>query len=169
MPITTVLGHVSRAMDFFNKQNLFFAFGKQTPWEDEDFPDILDPEITEIVEPLGYKMIENKYMVVPDNENGTIMYRDSRWRTIPFDKAIEEKSRWVYIECFLRYDELPLGTYRQIGVYSNLIRADETPIGKMALVDNEIKDHGILEFVDNIRRVTRQLEQREHFSLIIEF
>ena len=169
MPITTTLGHVSRAKDFFNKEKIFFAFGRQTPWEDEDIPDAPSVEMADMEEPLGFKAVENKYMVVPDDENGTILYRDSRWRIVPFDKTLEEKSRWVYIECNIHYDELPLLTYRQIGVYSGLEHAEDVPVGKTALLPEEVKGTGILEFVDNRRRVTRQADQREHFSIIIEF
>ena len=169
MPVTTTLGHVSRAMDFFNKAKLFFAFGRQTPWDDEDIPDAPSVEMIDVEEPLGFKAVENKYMVVPDDENGTILYRDSRWRIVPFNEALAEKSRWVYIECYVRYDELPLLTYRQMGVYAGLERAEDVPVGKLALLPEEVENTGILEFVDNRRRVTRQVDQREHFSIIIEF
>jgi len=168
MPIATTLNHVSRACDFFNKPLVFFGFGRQTPWPDEENPDPPSPEMENIEEPIGYKQAENKYMVVPD-DGGTIAYRDGRWRIVPYDQAVSERSRWVYLECQVYYDELPLGTYRQIGVYTGLIKGADIPPGKTALAPEEVKDAGILEIVENRRRVTRQIDQKEYFSIIIEF
>jgi hypothetical protein len=168
MAITTTLGHVSRAIDFYNKPSIFFGFGKQTPWANEDAPDAPLVSATAIEEPLGYKQIESKYMVVPD-ENGTIVYRDSRWSAIPVDQAYDKKCRWVYIECYLRYDELPLGEYRQMGVLTGLTRKVDVPSGKPALLPEEVDNPGILEVLDNSKVTTRNANQKELLSIILEY
>lgn len=168
MAITTVSGHVARALDFYNRDDIFFAFGKQTPWENEDMPPAPEITMTDIEDILGFKQVENKFMVVPDEE-GMLIYRDSRWTIIGANEAFEKSSRWVYIDVYLRYDELPLGEYRQIGVYSRLQKNDDIPSGQMALLPTEVKHNGVLEVVDNRKRAIRQSDQKEQLSIIIEF
>jgi len=127
MAITTNRAHVVRALDFFNKSETYFAIGKRTAWSEEDGsgasdtnPPAPDTMTTEIKETIGFKKVENIFMVVPDNDEGTISYRDSRWKVVPADQALAQNAKWVYIDTTIRYDELPLGFYRQIGVFTDL-------------------------------------------------
>lgn len=121
MAITTNGAHVSRALDFFNKDNIYFAIGKSTAWNEADTP--IEPSITDeaLQEIIGYKKVETMYMVVQDEVNGTISYRDSKWSVVAPDQAMDRSSKWVYLDTTLRYDELPLGYYRQVGLYTGLI------------------------------------------------
>lgn len=120
MAIATVGAHVTRALDFFSKSNIYLALGKTTPWNETDTPPEPEVDDAEIQEIIGFKKIETIYMVVEDNVNGTILYKDSKWRVVPPDQALAEKAVCVYIDTSIRYDELPLEGYRQVGVYSGL-------------------------------------------------
>ncbi len=168
MATTTINGHVSRALDFFERNDIYFGIGHPDPWSNEEYPPAPEISTTGITSPIGYKKVETIYLVVPDEE-GTIAYRDKRWRVVPADKAIEEGARWVYIDCYLRYDELPLSDYRQIGVISRLKPAEGVPPGKYNLLPEEVADAGILEVIDNRKKVPRQIDQKEMLSLVIEF
>lgn len=168
MATTTINGHVARALDFFERNDIYFGIGRPDPWADEQFPPAPTIETTDLTTPIGFKKVESVYMVVPDTE-GEIVYRDKRWKIVPANQAIEEGARWVYIDCYLRYDELPLSDYRQIGVYSRLKPKTSVPPGKYNLLPSEVDDRGILEVLDNRKRVSRQIDQKENLTLVIEF
>jgi hypothetical protein len=78
---STALSHVSRAMDLFESEALYVGIGQQSAWTDENNPPRTDPNDLVINQIIGYKKVEDKYMVVPDDA-GSIQYRDSVWRII---------------------------------------------------------------------------------------
>lgn len=172
MAISTTRGHVSRAVAFFKEPEIFFGFGRQTPWsntdEDGEIPDAPSMDSTEIEEPIGFKSTDRVHLVVP-SEEGSIIYKDSRWEIVPLDQAYTKNSRHVYIECTLRYDEIPLIDYRQIGILTELQRQESVDAGKAALVPSEVANQGILQILDNRKPTIRQKDQKEQLSLIIEF
>lgn len=168
MAITTVGAHVSRALDFFAKQDIYFAIGRTTPWEDDNNPPSPNSDMTSIDEVIGYKKLEASHLVIPDDA-GTISYRESNWKIVPKDDAYTQKAKWVYIETTIRYDELPLGFYRQIGVYTGLKLKSTTEAGQTALLPDQVEDPGILEIVDNRGPSNRLADQKEKLTLIIEF
>ena len=157
LPITTTVGHVSRAISFFELSNVYFALGKPSPWEGETEPDL-----------IGMKRVDVKSLVVPDEE-GTVVYRDQTWRKISADEAIQLGAHWVYIEASILYDELPAVAYRQIGVFSRVKLNDEVPASKSILLPEDIKNVGILEILDQRKVVTRNEDSKDTFSMIIEF
>ena len=169
MAVTTLAGHVRRAIDFFNDDTIFIGVGRQTSWEDEENPEAPRVTMTKIEEPLGFKKVEKKYLIIPDENDGSIIYRDSKWSIVPVSEAYEKVARWVYIECTLNYDEIPLGVYRQVGVLSGLKRASGVSETKNALSSTEIVSQGNLLVVDNRIPTTRQKYQRETLSFILEF
>jgi len=236
MAMSTMEGHTSRALDFYAKDDIYFAIGKTTPWADELQPPVLTLH-TRLQEIVGYKQVDTKYLLVPVTEGGTLQYSGQSWKTvsIPFlreltssastgtnilelddvtgieegdklrvekefysevsdvnqgnstitisdnldqdyeigDKvefgAISEGSRWVYVGTTIVYDELPLIEFRQVGLVSGLIRVTGIPPAQNVLLPNEVEDYGILEVIQNRRKVTRSIDQRERLSLILEF
>lgn len=121
MAIVTEGAHVSRALDFFVKPNIYVGIGKSTPWNDEDTPPTPTSDITELEEIIGYKKVEATYLVIPDETNGTISYRDTKWSVVSQSEAMAKNAKYVYLETSIRYDELPLIAYRQIGLFSGLV------------------------------------------------
>lgn len=86
--------------------------------------------------------------------------------------ALVEGARYVYVDCYLNYDEFPIVTYRQIGLCTgvtpntvDVMRSAEYAIGGTA----EYTSLGVLEVLDNRVPATRDANQRELLSLIIEF
>ena len=168
MAISTVYDHVDRAISFVNKTNLFLGIGKQTPWVDEDVPQVPSINTLTIVEPLGFIKVELQQLVVPD-ESGTIEYRDGNWKAVSEEDAFTLNSKWVYVSAYLKYAEFPLGSYRQIGLFSGLQRAEGVDVGQVILLPSEVADTGILHIIDNRKVTTRQEEQKEHINFILEF
>lgn len=176
MAVTTIHSHVNRALDFFSKNQTYFAIGKATPWDDQFNPEISDTNpptpdtgASDLEGVIGYKKVETIYMVVPDEENGTIAYKDTKWRIVPADQVVAEGARWVYLDATIRYDELPLGFYRQVGVYTGLEVADGINPSKYNLLPSEVSDNGVLEVIDNRQPSNRQSDQKEKLSLVLEF
>lgn len=242
MAIATRHGHVARAIEFFKRNDKYFAVGRTTPWDDETQPPAPSTTAYDIEELVGLKKVDNCYLVVPDNVNGTIEYRGSKWRivteslettvagidpipegtlTIPVTSllgmavgqrlrvaklyegtitaidpannkvtldtatpamiepgspveggALVEGARWVYMDAYLRYDQFPLVTYRQIGIYSSVEPSNVDTMRSKAYSDtgeNEYIRAGILEVLDNRKPTPREIDQKEMLSLIIEF
>lgn len=176
MAVTTLKGHVSRALDFYDKVDIYFGLGKTTPWLDESGnPDESNPptpkNTDELIDPAGYKKVESKFLVVPsDDGTGELTYRNSRWKIVPYDKALEKGARWVYVSSFIAYSEFPTDmSYRQIAVFTRLKVADDTASGKSNLLPEEVADPGIIEVIDNRTPVYREADQREKLVVIIEF
>ena len=170
--ITTLSGHVSRALDFYSKNNIFFSIGRTQPWENEQIPPTpINTDTTEDVQ--GYKLVDSKFLVVPVLEEGKpyeISYRGTRWKIIAEGDAVTLGARWVYIMSFIEYEEFPIDmVYRQIGVYTRLVRAEGVPPGKANLLPSEVLDPGILEVIDNRKPTYRELDQREKLAVVIEF
>lgn len=181
MAICTLLGHVSRALLFAEKESKYFSIGKPTPWSDKEVDDFdptkdyemnpPEPKNTDtILDIVGFKKVEFCSMVVPDNASGTLEYRGTKWRIVPKEQAYREGARWVYISSELMYTELPVTVpYRQVGVHTGVqLRADVNP-AKYAIIPDEVDDPGILEILDNRKPVYRDSDVKEKIKMILEF
>lgn len=172
LPVTTIVGHASRAISFFELPNVYFGLGRTSPWEEETAPGFSAPlpsvEATNLDELIGMKRVDVKSLVVPDDE-GTVVYRDQTWRKISAQEAIELGAHWVYIEASILYEELPAVAYRQIGVFSRVTLKEGVPATKSILLPDDISNVGILEVLDQRKVVTRNEDSRDTFSMIIEF
>ncbi|MMZ43497.1 hypothetical protein D1872_50490 [compost metagenome] len=168
MAISTVYGHVSRALDFFKHESLYFCIGRTTPWDDETIPPAPDVNTQDVEEAVAFKKVLEKKMVVPDPA-GTIFYMGNMYREITSDQAEAEKCRWVFVSTTLSGSEVPLASFRQVGLYSGLKPKDTVTPGKIALLPNEVDDTGLLEVLDNRKVTHRQEDQGEKLSLVIEF
>lgn len=92
MASTTTVGHVSRALDFFDRTDVFWAIGRTTAWPNdgsgntETVPAFIPPtdnvDAVQLEETVAYKKVQTRYMVVPDNANGTIVYRNGKYRIV---------------------------------------------------------------------------------------
>lgn len=180
MAILTLQGHVSRAIDFFNKDSIYMAIGKSTPWDKDtvkDYEESRDydafppaPANTDnLLEVIGYKKVEFRSLVVQD-DNGTLEYRGSKWKIVPIADAIQMGARWVYISTTLTYNELPTEfPYRQVGVYTGVQLSAGVDENKYNLLPSEVNNPGLLEVLDNRKPVFRDNDVRETIKLIMEF
>lgn len=254
---TTLLGHVERALSFFNESENFVGFAKTTAWADETSPPTPDPAArnigmviseswsgtsmtsanakaninrnlftggsqTFIVKALtsstyevrdantntlqgntsyatqtaarsnivtgldikvsgtlvandsytftadgaiGFKKVSVKYLVVPDS-SGTITYNSQKYLIVDPTDARDLNARWVYVETEFDYSELPIQPFRQLGIFSNLVR--NNGVTADILLPNQISSTGSLVVLDNRKVIYRSTEQREIISYIIE-
>ena len=167
--ITTRSGHVSRALDFYNKSSIFFGLGKTSNWDDENNPPS-PTDTEEFVEPVGYKKVESKFLVVPDNENGELSYKSNKWKIVSPEEAIEKGAKWVYITTTISYDELPTNiSYRQVAVFTGLEPVDSADPKSYVYRKDEVSNQGIIEVIDNRTPTYREADQREKLVIILEF
>lgn len=180
MASSVISGHVSRALDFYNTSNIYFGLGKTTSWSSDSTPtsnptndDTNPPEPTStdtLQEILGYKRVESKFLVYPDN-SGEVTCNGRRWKIVTNpDEALSLGARWVYLASWLLYDELPTdASYRQVGVFSELTKKSSVPSGKSALLPSEVEDPGVLQAIYHRKPVYRDAAQREQLIAIITF
>ena len=185
MALLTMKGHISRAMDFFNKESIYAAIGKSSKWAQNDCKELegdsFDPNkdydsyppapaITDdLLEVIGYKKIEFRSLVVQDDD-GTLEYRGSKWKMVEPENALAEGARWIYLSTTLTYNELPTSLpYRQVGIYTGLSAVEGIPESQYVLLPEEVSDTGILEILDNRKPVYRDSDVRETIKLILEF
>jgi hypothetical protein len=245
---STTFSHGSRAFDVFSSNSLYYGIGHQSPWADDSNPPTVNYNDIDIYQVIGYKKVEDVYMVVPD-PNGSIIYRDSQWRVISpvryrfqlvaevnqgdtslviqsedpnklaaltvgtkiiFQSGqsagmsslisnisgsgtqltltisdsvdityavgswihwgiVSERCRACLIGTWIRYDELPLFPYRVVGVFNRLVVAAGVPSTTTALLPNQVQDPGFLECVQYRQPFSRNIDQREYLSVIMEF
>lgn len=181
MAICTLKAHVSRAMDFYNKDSVYFAIAKPTAWGSGDLGDSFDPEqdydgfppvpknTDELIDIIGFKKAEFRAMVIQD-DNGTLEYRNTKWKIVNYADAPDLGARWVYISTYINYDELPIDMpYRQVGVFTNLVPKAGVPVGQYVLTPEQVESEGLLEVIDNRKPIYRDTDVREHIKLILEF
>lgn len=172
LPITTTVGHVSRAISFFELKNIYLGLGRTSPWTGETEKNFSAPlpsvSATKLDELIGMKRIDVKSLVYPDDE-GTIVYRDKTWRKLSVEDAIKYGAHWVYLECSINYDEFSAVAYRQIGIFSRVTLKSGVAPYKSIVLPNEIENQGILEVLDQRKVVTRNEDSKDTFSMIIEF
>lgn len=183
MAITTLKGHVSRALDFYDKDTSYFILGRTTPWTeadrtsntptsvvtvDDNHPPtpVKTDDITDIV---GMKKVEAKFLVVPD-ESGTLSYMNKKWKIIPKEEALNEGARWVFITSTIKYTEFPVDvSYRQVGACTSVKLQESADPNNYVVLPTDIKDKGILEILDNRKPIYREADQVEILKLVVEF
>lgn len=169
MSVSTVASHVKRALSFFNDPAIYLGIGKSSAWADDNNPPAPDTNATTLLELIGFRKADNVYMVVQDNTNGTIAYQNTKWSIVTPSNAYTQGAKWVYVSATINYDELPLGYYRQVGVFSGLQLANGVSGSQLALLPAQVSNVGTLEVIDNRQPSNRQTNQKETLSVVIEF
>ena len=159
---------VWQALQVVEAANAWIGIGKNSAWNAEDTPEQIDPNATIISDLIALKKAETLTLVVPD-EAGTIEHLGQKWATVAKDDARAKKARWVYVAAWLRYDEVPVVTYRQTGVYLGTEMKPEVAPGKLVLLPTEIHDAGYLAVMNNRNPIPRAEDQKELVEFIIEF
>lgn len=157
MPTATTTAYVDSALALLAKsETTYLALGKKTPWENESIPPMAEEDITDIQEIIGFKKMDTVSLCRPlgageTTNYPTITYKGSNWVLIPKEKAHEEGAYHLYFATTVTGTELPTGTYRQVGVYTEL----KTSAQKKALLPGEVTSRGKLQFYDNRQQFNR--------------
>lgn len=157
----------------FLQNDYWCALGrKDTAWgRPENPPDAT--VATPMVEVLGYRKVQKKRLVVPDQEHGSIIWRNLKLTKVE-DKDMLKKTkgvypRWALLTCTITTSELTTGGhFRQVGLYTDLV--------PMAAYDDyeyltpaQVSDPGNLIYIENIEQIYRLSNQIEEISFLLEF
>jgi hypothetical protein len=154
---------------------VFIGVGGLTPWATGTLPNGTTGEVvpkvaydSQITDLVGMKKADLIHYVIPDNVNGTIEQLGQKWRILSEAEAIPQNCKWVYVQAWLNYDNFPIVTYRQTGVYTGVQLNDGVPVNKQILLPVDIKDKGFLLVMSNRSPMTRDVIQKESVEFIIE-
>lgn len=170
MGVITLKSHIRRAIEFINKESIYIGLGGQAAWEYEPSGTVEIPTPTPtdgISDPFVFGHIVSKLLVYPDPA-GELDYRGYRFNISTEEEAYANAARWVYTSFEFRYDEAPMGTYRKVGIYSDLLLAPETVI-KSIYTPVEVQSQGILEYLMHIEPITRSANKIDRAIIILSF
>lgn len=159
MPTSTLISHIEAAVALQQRSaGAYMAIGKTSAWDNEANPPEEDSNTEALTEVIGYKKVSQFSLARPLKTDETtsypvVTYGGQQWVLIPVDKAFEEKARWVYVAAEISPDDLPFGTFRQIGVYLDLV--PKSGVTKQNLLPDEVQSAGRLQFFEN-----RELQNR---------
>lgn len=172
--VITDRSHVQSALDFktLYLPNTYIGIGRTTPWSDEQNPPACDPAANQISEVIGYKLVSSFTLVRPPNAGETIpenaiIYRDTPWIIISDEQAYLQNATYVYISADIVGDELPLATFRQTGLYLNLI--PNSGVTQPNLIPSQVQSYGILKGYVNDVPVTRTVGQTTTLEFLLSF
>lgn len=152
MAIATNKSRVYATLGFLNElDNMYIALGKTTPWENENQPPQEDPNATDVQELIGFKRVTKglpcrKLGKDQEPKYPTVTYGGSIYELIPTEKAFEENADKAYLEVSINEEDLPLGKYRQVGIYTGL----QSKTGAECLLPKDVVNNGVLQILANI-------------------
>lgn len=124
---------------------------------------------------IGFKQVERRMLCIPDAD-GDIDYAGGNFRSVPtataaqLQAAYDSGARHVFVEAVLRYVELPLKSFRQSAVFTQLQPKSTvaTPYPQV-LLPSQVERIGAMELVVNDSVVVRQANHREFMRYVLEF
>lgn len=168
MATLTLEHHTNRGISFLSTPSLYIAIGRTTPWADENAPPAEVPGTTDIDEIIGMKPVTLRKHMVEDAENGTVFWDNKIWRLVNADEALTLKTQYCYLEAQVQYSELPLTSFRQVGLYSGtVLQPGVSPV--IAVLPTSIADNGILESYSNRKVENRASDKIDILRFIIKF
>lgn len=158
---TTYTGRIKRGLEFKNNNTLWFALGQTDPWPNDQSPPSPDPGQTSVNEPfiafrpailsMAAEITQDQYNLLPDASKAIVVIDQVvvYLQLFADTDAYTNIARYVYLRGVsnpaLGY---PGKTFRQVGVYTNLVPAAGYENNQW-LVPTNITSFGQLEYVDN--------------------
>jgi len=167
MPATVKVGMIRLALTFKNNEVFWFAVGRtQTPWDDETNPPVESVDTVFLTEIGGLQRAQTVSLCYPD-PNGAIEFRGQRYSLVSDERAYDYDSRYLYCSTLLKFDEFPLVTFRQFGLYVGVvpISGDED---RSVLLPGQIADYGKLIGYVNHPPVIRTASSKNLLEIVIE-
>lgn len=165
----SVIGlRIWQALQMVQAANAWIAIGKTSIWGDGDAPPQINPATVAISDLVALKKAETLTLVVPD-PNGAIEHLGQKWAPVAIGDARVKQARYVYVAAWLRYNEVPIVTYRQTGVLLGVSRNGNVDPGKLVLLPTEVADLGYLVAMNNRSPLPRAEDQKELVEFIVEF
>ena len=170
----TVLSRQRRMKDFFNLEgSKYILIGRTTSWQDDMYPPLPTGNETSVEELIGCKLVKNqwycKMLTNPTQaEKEAGIYYKGHYYYVTVDPvlAVENGCTGVMLFTQLDRDELPLETFRQVGVQVLVQNNAEV---MLPITFNTLTDKGNLEIIENRKPQTRADDQEEDLYICIEF
>ena len=159
-------GNVQLALDLKNNHTFWVLLGRSTPWVSEESPPDEDLYTTDIEEVQGAKKCDLVSLCIP-SESGGIEFQDQSYTLVSDEDAYTSGARWVYFRADLKYDQFPVVTYRQTGLYLDLTPTEGNE-GKEILLPSEIQSNGILLYYRNHPPRYRTSDSVDVIEIVIE-
>jgi hypothetical protein len=170
----TKLSRQRRMKDFYNLDgSKYILIGRTSPWTNELIPPQPTGDETSLDELIGGKLVQAQWYVKmltdPTNEEKTtgVYYKGHYYfRTTDPAVAVTKGCTDVMLYVGLDRDELPLETFRQVGVQTQVQHSASTITADQF---NSITEKGNLEIIENRKPQTRADDQMETIYIIINF
>lgn len=173
MSSITYAAHVRRAIEMLNKDKLYFGLGGLTPWtgEGEAGVTVTIPSTTpasSISDIFAYQKIVSKYLVYKVDTGGDITYKGYSFKKVDVADAYANDAYFLYLEASFNYDELPIKTYRQLGLYVDLVPSSGST-NNQVLLPYQVDSVGVLEYIMNFEAIARAADNIDTARVIIQY
>ena len=170
----TRLSRQRRMKDFYNLEgSKYILIGRTTAWENELIPPIPTGEETSVTELIGCKLIKNQWYAkllsnpTQEQKDAGVYYKGNYYyKTEDVATAITEGCDCVLIYAELDRDELPLETFRQVGLQVQVQNSSSTMTASQF---NSLAEKGTLEVIENRKPQTREEDQMESIYILVTF
>ena len=167
MSLVPYAGMVDAALKLKNDLNLWVAIGQTTAWANEAAPPAEDINAQTVSGVVVYKRVETTSVCVPDL-NGLVVFQTQKYTLIQDINALSAVARYTYLKTSLNYTEVPVVTFRQVGVFSGLVPSAGFTTADI-LLPTQIVSPGRLLFVANDIPRVRSINTRDIIEIIREF
>lgn len=147
---------------------MYAALGRKEPWEDDSNPPKENPDQRQVEDLIGFKKVEQVSLVRPakgeTEEYLTFEYGNEEYAVIPEEDAYQENAWSLFIESAIYGSDLPIGRYRQVGLYTG-IQSD-----KEVLLPEEVEENqGTLQFLTNRKPQRRTKNVDVYLNYLVTF
>lgn len=177
--ITTINQRVLNAINLKNQDNLYFALGKSTAWDDEETPDTPLTSQTEIEELIYIKKISVKQLVkladaypyIYDIYGASVTVNGVDYTYVLEGNAYTEQAYRVYLSANISYEDIaPTDTtFRSIGILLNPLDSEGDELEGSEYLAASVDDQGQLLYVWNFETITRDESQSEKIEIVLVF
>lgn len=151
MPIVVNQGCTRVLKELKDSCVFWFAVGRTTAWLDEQNPPSEDATRTDIEEIQGFKKVERVAFVKPD-PMGTISFKGQNYKVVPDTDVWAELPLYLYFSAWLLFDQFPVVTFRQTGLYVDVVPTPGSE-GKDILLPDEVQSKRLVAYVNHHPRV----------------
>lgn len=159
---------MSRLFDL--KSTIYFGIGGISPWSSgaNEVVRPVDLETT-IDDVVALKLADEVAFAIPDDENGTVEHLGQKYAiTTDINEAIAAKAHHMYYKAKFEYADMPVTTFRQIGLYVGVSIASGQTSSKGIYLPHQVSDYGDLIIVNNRAPIVRSSDQKEYIEFIIQ-
>lgn len=154
MAIATETAHVSQAIAFSKRTDLWLELAKSSKWTDETEPDAESSSTTALTEPLVYAKVNQINLIYKKSSDDTsadpsdvIIYGGQKWLPVGEADAYKNDAKFVLFTVSIDVGAVPTFSWRQSGIVDGVVLAKGTT-GVIATAD-KVTSVGNLYMYDN--------------------